>query len=167
MDNRCPKCGNLLDADGYCGTCDGYVRTEEPPNKFRFGDLSTGKQAEVIIGAIIFIASAVYLISGLVSSVSDLMLNNYSSEVLAEFSGAILGRTAWCLPLMVLSTALLRSLLFKKRWKANKNINFFVIKRSDGGWTCPYCHMENIGSNRCEQCGFPPIFATDGEAHPG
>ena len=119
MDNHCPKCGNLLDADGYCDMCDGYIRTEAPPNKFRFADLSTGKQAEIIIGAIIFIVSAVYLIFGLISSISCLASNNYSSDAFAEFAGSFLGHVAWCLPLMVLSTALLRSLLFKRRWKAN------------------------------------------------
>jgi hypothetical protein len=73
--------------------------------------------------------------------------------------GTILGRFIFRLIIAIAAYFAYRRKHYIPSKRNNEKYNFLITKGPGGEWTCPYCRFENIGSDRCEQCGFPPSFA--------
>lgn len=166
MPRYCPTCRERLDKSSYCRRCRRFFPqqpSEDGP--FGFRKLTAPQKREIVVGLIVAVICWILLAIKLCEAVIALVESGPSPESLAEFLGSIIGCSFYVL-VIIFSTRLPRSILFPKKWNPNKPVSRYVTKGPDGEWRCPYCHMENLGADRCEKCGLPPIFQANEETYP-
>lgn len=186
MPRYCPTCRERLDKSSYCRRCRRFFPqqpSEDGP--FGFRKLTASQKREIVIGLIVAVICWILLAVELCETVIALVESRPFPDSLAKHFGKIVGYSSYVLPpddlmeflgkligwsfyvlVIIFSTKLPRSILFPKKWNPNKPVSRYVTKGPDGEWRCPYCHMENLGADRCEKCGLPPIFQANEETYP-
>lgn len=89
----------------------------------------------------------------------DLVLAIVQSNIGME-SAFILG----ALPQFIIFGAFISLGIFlTRKFKREKYKNTEVEMTEEGSWTCPICNSSNLFKNKCEKCGFLPIFTNDNQ----
>ena len=84
--------------------------------------------------------------------------------IINTFIGILTGIKAGAALLYIIEIAIARK-IWQKIESKNKQKNLvagvnhnITVQIVNGGWRCPCCGTENLGTNHCERCGILPKF---------